>query len=59
MISGQLSAWLIALGFAAAMLSLGMNLGVLAKPNLVSRCGACGRLFRRGRVCPCSRPHAD
>jgi hypothetical protein len=50
--------WLLSLGFAAAMLSLGMNLGMLAKPTLWTRCGACGRVVRRGRVCPCSRSGA-
>jgi hypothetical protein len=46
---------LLALGFAAAMVSLGMNLGLLSKPRLTSRCGACGRLVRRGRLCECAR----
>jgi hypothetical protein len=59
MISSSLPAWLVALGFAAAMLSLGVNMGLLAKPNLTTRCGACRRIVRRGQVCPCSRPHRD
>jgi hypothetical protein len=46
--------WILSLGFAGAMLSLGINLGMLARPNLWGRCGACGRVVRRGRICPCS-----
>jgi hypothetical protein len=49
------ASWLLALAFGGAMLSLGINLGMLAKPGLWHRCGACGRIVRRGRVCPCSR----
>jgi hypothetical protein len=56
--TNTLGVWLLALGFGAAMLSLGMNLGMLAKPRLWTRCGACGRVVRRGRVCPCSRSGA-
>jgi len=37
------------------MVSLGMQLGLLARPRLPSRYAACGRLVRRGRVCPCTR----
>ena len=55
--SGQIPTWLVTLGFAGAMLVLGMNLGLLAKPALTSRCAACGRLVRRGRVCRCARRH--
>ena len=55
--SAEIPAWLVALGFAVAMLVLGMNMGVLAKPALTSRCAACRRLVRRGRVCPCARRH--
>lgn len=51
-----LTAWLLALGLGAAMVSLGMNLGLLAKPTLTSRCGACRRIVRRGRTCPCAHP---
>ena len=54
--TGQLPAWLIALGYAGAMLAVGMQLGLLAKPTLTTRCAACGRLFR-GRECPCTRTH--
>jgi hypothetical protein len=53
--TGAYAIWLLALGFGAAMLSLGINLGMLAKPSLWTRCGACGRVTRRSRVCPCSR----
>ena len=52
--TGMLASWLVALGFGVAMLSLGMNVGLLAKPVLWSRCGACRRLVRRNRVCQCS-----
>lgn len=55
----QVPGWLVALGLAAAMLSLGMNIGLLAKPDLTTRCGACRRIVRRGRVCPCARPRGD
>ena len=57
--TAQLPLWLVALGVAAAMLSLGMNLGVLAKPDLTTRCAACRRIVRRGRLCPCTRGHED
>ena len=50
--------WLLALGIGGAMVSLGINVGMLAKPSLWHRCGACGRIVRRGRICPCSR-HTD
>jgi hypothetical protein len=59
MISSSLPAWLVALGFAAVMFSLGVNLGLLARPNVTTRCGACRRIVRRGEVCPCSRPPGD
>ena len=55
--NGQLPAWLVALAFAVSMLGLGMQLGLLAKPALRTRCAACGRMFRRGRECPCTRPN--
>jgi hypothetical protein len=55
--SGQVPGWLLALGVAVSMLALGMQLGLLAKPTLTTRCAACGRLFRRGKDCPCTRPH--
>jgi hypothetical protein len=47
---------LIVLGFAGAMVSLAMNVGLLDRPRLTSGCGACGRLVRRGRLCECARP---
>ena len=53
----ELPSWLVALAFAVAMLGLGMQLGLLAKPAVRTRCAACGRLIRRGRECPCTRPH--
>jgi hypothetical protein len=55
-VTAQLPAWLVALGFAVTMLMLGMRVGLLAKPALTTRCAACGRLRRRGRGCPCTRP---
>jgi hypothetical protein len=55
--SGQVPGWLVTLGVAVSMVMLGMQLGLLAKPALTTRCAACGRLFRRGRKCPCTRPH--
>ena len=55
--TAQLPSWLLALGLAAAMLSLGMNLGVLARPDLTTRCGACRRIVRRGRVYRGTDPH--
>ena len=51
----QYTAWLVALAAAGAMVSFGMELGMLSKPTLRTRCGACGRLVWRGRVCPCSK----
>jgi hypothetical protein len=54
----QYVAWLVALAVAAAMLSFGMELGMLSRPRPRSRCGACGRLVRRGDVCPCSKTDA-
>jgi hypothetical protein len=55
--TSELPAWLVALGFAVSMLALGMQLGLLSKPALTTRCAACGRILRRGRECPCTRPH--
>jgi hypothetical protein len=55
--TAELPAWLVALAFGVSMLGLGMQLGLLAKPALRTRCAACGRFFRRGRECPCTRPH--
>ena len=54
--SGQVPGWLLALGVAVSMLALGMQLGLLAKPTLTTRCAACGRLFRRGRELPVHAP---
>jgi hypothetical protein len=51
----QYTGWLVALAAAGAMVSFGMELGMLSRPKLRTRCGACGRLVRRGRVCPCSK----
>jgi hypothetical protein len=45
----------MSLAFAGAMVAVGMQVGMLARPKLRSRCGACGRLVRRGTVCPCSK----
>jgi len=53
--TAQYTAWLFGLAVAGAMVSFGMELGMLSRPRLRTRCGACGRLVWRGRVCPCSR----
>jgi hypothetical protein len=53
--TAQLTVWFIGLAVAGAMVAFGMELGQLARPRLHTRCGACGRLVRRGKVCPCSR----
>lgn len=37
------------------MLALTVRLKLLRLPDLTSRCGACGRIVRRGTVCPCAR----
>lgn len=54
---GQYTAWLAGLAAAGAMVSFGMNVGMLSRPELRTRYGARGRLFWRGRVCPCSKNH--
>jgi hypothetical protein len=51
----QYSPLLLTLAVGGVMLALGRDLGVLSRPQLPSRCGACGRLVRRGRVCACAR----
>jgi hypothetical protein len=51
----QYTAWLVGLAVAGVMVAFGMELGQLARPRLHTKCGACGRLVRRGTVCPCSR----
>jgi hypothetical protein len=56
-VTAQLPSWLLALGLAAAMLSLGMNLGVFARPYLTTCCGARRRIVRQGRVCRGTDPH--
>lgn len=38
--------------FVAAMVSFGVQMGMLDKP-VTRRCAACGRLRHRG-ICPCS-----
>lgn len=53
--SGQLPIWLAALAASVTMIFLGVRTHLLALPELRSRCSACGRLYRRGRTCPCSR----
>jgi hypothetical protein len=49
-----LVSWLLALGLACTMVSLGVGMRLLEKPRLMTRCVACGRLVRRGRSCPCT-----
>ena len=51
----QYSAWLIGLAAAGVMVAFGRDLGQLSRPLLHTKCGACGRLVRKGTVCPCSR----
>jgi hypothetical protein len=51
----QISAWFIGLASAGVMLSYGIQAGMLTRPRLPRRCGACGRLVRPGAVCPCSQ----
>jgi hypothetical protein len=51
----QYLAWVVALAVAGAMVSFGMGTGLLARPKLHTRCGACRRLVRRGRICDCSK----
>jgi hypothetical protein len=57
-VSDVLLVWLVAGVVALAMLQLGVDLKLLSV-NAVRRCGACGRLVRRGRVCRCADPTAD
>jgi hypothetical protein len=47
--------WFAAAAAAVTMVCLGMRTRLLARPELRSRCAACGRLVRRGRTCPCTR----
>ena len=53
--TAQYVSWLVALAVAAAMISFGRELGMLARPKLYTRCGACGRLVRRTEICDCSK----
>jgi hypothetical protein len=43
------------LSVGLVMLLVGVRLNMLSLPEIVTRCGACGRLLRRGSVCPCAR----
>jgi hypothetical protein len=47
------------LGVALVMLVVGVRLNLLTLPEVTRRCGACGRITRRGSVCRCARPDAD
>lgn len=52
-------AWVVAIAALLLMLQLGVETKQLWLPSVSRRrCGACGRLVRRGRVCPCSDPAA-
>jgi hypothetical protein len=42
------------LSVGLVMLLVGVRLNMLS-PEIVTRCGACGRRLRRGSVCPCAR----
>ena len=53
--SGSLSAWSTMLSVGLVMLLVGVRLNLLSLPEITTRCGACGRLLRRGSVCPCAR----
>jgi hypothetical protein len=53
--SGSYSTWSTMLGVGLVMLLVGVRLNMLSLPEITSRCGACGRLLRRGAVCPCAR----
>ena len=53
--SAPYPSWLGAAAAAVTMLDLGMRTRMLARPELNTRCAACGRLFFRRRICPCSR----
>lgn len=57
--SGAYSTWSSMLGVALVMLLVGVRLNVLSLPEVIRRCGACGRLVRRGTVCRCARPDDD
>jgi hypothetical protein len=48
------TAWIVVCVAALAMLQLGVGTKMLSLPRTVWRCGACGRLVRRGRVCRCA-----
>ena len=47
--TAQYTAWLFGLAVGGAMVSFGMELGMLSRPRLRTRCGACGRLVWRMR----------
>jgi hypothetical protein len=53
--TAQYTAWFLGLAVAGAMVAFGRDLGQLSRPLLHTKCGACGRLVRRGTVCPCSK----
>ena len=53
--SGQYPAWMGAVAASVTMIFLGIQTRMLALPVLKVRCGACGKLFWRGRGCPCTR----
>jgi hypothetical protein len=55
-VNGLLLAWVVAGAAAFAMLQIGLSAKVLSLPQVVTRCGACGRFVRRGRVCRCADP---
>lgn len=57
--SGTLAVWIVAVVAALAMIQLGVRTSLLSLPNVARRrCGACGRLVRRGRICRCADPDA-
>jgi hypothetical protein len=54
MSGGQYPSWFAAVATAVTMLFLGVRTRLLARPQLRVRCGACRRLVRKGRTCPCA-----
>ena len=57
--SAHYASWFPTVAAAVVMLFLGMRTRLLSPPELKLRCGACGRLVRRGRTCPCTRVRTD
>jgi len=54
-VSGQYPSWFGAVAAGVTMLFLGIRTHLLAIPELKARCSACGKLYWRGRGCPCAK----